>query len=130
MKWWPRYPGDFVRDTGHLSLAEKGAYGALLDHYYSTEKPLPIDLPALCRIAGAQEELEVAAVRRVVAEFFPVNGDGARHNKRADQEIAKSKSKAKSSAAGGQKRASGMTPEERREAARAAAESRWKGGNA
>lgn len=81
--------GDFARKTLHLSLAERGAYNALLDHYYSTMTPLPVDSLSLSRIANAHGEEETAAVRRVAAQFFPVLGDGMRHNKRADEEIEK-----------------------------------------
>lgn len=96
MNWYKRYPGDFMRDTAHLSLAERGAYTALLDHYYASGEPLPGDMRTLCRIAGAQDEDELRAVRRVVAEFFPMNGDGTRHNTRADKELAKAKAKSES----------------------------------
>jgi uncharacterized protein YdaU (DUF1376 family) len=105
MMWYKRFVGDFKAKTSHLSLTERGAYNALLDHYYATEKPLPIDSASLCRIAGATEAEEVGAVKRVAAEFFPVNGDGTRHNKRADEEILKAKEKSKSSAKGGSERA-------------------------
>ena len=37
--WYPHYPGDYGRDTGHLSLIEHGAYRLLLDHCYMTAKP-------------------------------------------------------------------------------------------
>lgn len=97
MKWYPRYPGDFGAKTRHLSLLERGAYDALLDHYYATEEPLPAEAEPLFRIVGARGQDEEKAVRRIISEFFPLNGDGKRHNKRADQEISKSKSKSKSS---------------------------------
>ena len=96
MKWWPRYPGDFGAKTRHLSLLERGAYDALLDHYYSHEEPLPASMEEVLRIAGARKDDEERAVRRVVAEFFPLNGDGKRHNKRADEEIKRSRLKSKS----------------------------------
>lgn len=96
MKWYKRFPGDFEADTGHLSVTECGAYNKLLDHYYSTEKPLPLEPIRLFSIARAVTEDEKAAVKRVVAEFFPTNGDGMRHNKRADEEIEKARSKSKS----------------------------------
>lgn len=94
LNFYKRYMGDFARKTGHLSLTERGAYDALLDHYYSTMRPLPSDLAALCRIAGAHGDAEVEAVRKVVAEFFPKNGDGSLHNKRADEEITRWESQA------------------------------------
>jgi uncharacterized protein YdaU (DUF1376 family) len=125
MKWYKRFPGDYAAKTGHLSLVERGAYDALLDHYYATEEALPVELLRLCRIAGAAEPDEAAAVKRVAAQFFPINGDGTRHNKRADEEIAKAKAKAKASAKGGSQRANGMSEDERRAAAKKAADARW-----
>ena len=104
MKWWPRWQGDFGAKTRHLSLLEQGVYTALLDHYYTMEQPLPPDVESLFRIAGARSEEEERAVRRVASEFFPVNGGGARHNKRADEEIRKWQSKSKSSSAAAKKR--------------------------
>ena len=88
MNWYPRYYGDYSRDTAHLTLAEHGAYNVLLDHYYATG-PLPDDIGLLMRICRAFEDHERTAVKSVADKFFPVNGDQLRHNKRADQEIDK-----------------------------------------
>jgi uncharacterized protein YdaU (DUF1376 family) len=90
MNYYPRYPGDYNRDTSHLSLVEHGVYTKLLDHYYSREIPLPAELDRLYRITAATEDFEQRAVQTVADEFFPINaGDGLRHNGRADEEIAK-----------------------------------------
>lgn len=86
--WYPRYVGDYMRDTGHLSLEEDGAYNRLLDHYYATSKPLPSDAAGLYRICRACTPTEQAAVDRVASEFFDAR-DGQLHNTRADKEIAK-----------------------------------------
>lgn len=82
------YPGDYRRDTSHLTLAEHGAYALLLCQYYATGKPLPADQQSLCRICSAQTPEEIAAVRTVADAFFAPNGDGLRHNKRADRELS------------------------------------------
>lgn len=60
----------------------------MLDHYYATGKALPDDQAALMRICGAASKAEREAVLKVAGAFFPVNGDGSRHNNRADKEIA------------------------------------------
>jgi uncharacterized protein YdaU (DUF1376 family) len=78
-----------MKDTSHLSLAEHGAYTVLLDHYYGTEKPLQDDHLALCRICRAFDDQERNAVKSIMDQFFPQYADGMRHNKRADEEIAK-----------------------------------------
>jgi len=89
VNFYKRYMGDFARDTAHLTMLQRGAYNDLLDYYYSTGKALPADKPSLYRIAKAMSAAEKKAVDQVADQFFPVNGDGTRHNKRADEEIAK-----------------------------------------
>lgn len=86
---YKHFMGDYARDTKGLSLVEHGAYRLLLDHNYATEQPVPNDMTELYRIAGAMNAAERRAVDKIVEKFFPVNGDGRRHNKRAEEEIAK-----------------------------------------
>lgn len=87
MNFYKRYLGEYARDTAHLSLMEHGAYTAMLDTYYATERSLPAEKAALYRIARAFTAPERKAVDRIADQFFPVNGDGTRHNKRADEEL-------------------------------------------
>src|SRR5215472_11450737 len=86
--WYAHYPGDYGRDTAHLSLAQHGAYRLLLDHYYSTGAALPCDAKAVQRICRAFEPSEIEAVVYVLAHFFESQADGY-HNPRADLELAK-----------------------------------------
>lgn len=88
LNFYKHFLGDYARDTAHLSLLEHGAYRVLLDSYYATEKPLPAEKAALYRICKAFSAGERRAVDRVAEQFFPANGDGRRHNPRADEEIA------------------------------------------
>lgn len=85
--YYCRFTGDYARDTSHLSLIQHGAYTVLLDFYYSSGKPLPPDMNALCRICRAFDDGERDAVSQVVSQFFELRGDGY-HNKRADVELA------------------------------------------
>jgi uncharacterized protein YdaU (DUF1376 family) len=103
MNFYKRYPGDYMRDTSHLSLAQHGAYTILLDHYYSTGKPLPGSLESLCRICRAMSSDEQAAVTAVAEAFFPLADDGCRHNRRSDEEIAVWHSKAEANRESGKK---------------------------
>jgi uncharacterized protein YdaU (DUF1376 family) len=116
MNWYPRYYGDYMRDTADLSLVEHGAYTVLLDHYYATGQPLRDDEAAAMRICRAFTDEERAAVSAVLARFFPVNGDGARHNARADRELAKEaeiiKIKSRAGKAGARARWEGHVPEQ------------------
>lgn len=70
MKYYSKHIGDFATATRLLSLTERGAYNELMDYYYATEQPLPADLDALCRIAGAFSEQERTAVDKVSRQFF------------------------------------------------------------
>lgn len=87
MNFYKHFIGDFQRDTGHLSLTERGAYLALIHHYYATEIPLPNNLDSLCRIAGAVSSIERKAVKSIIA-FFEVVDSGLMHN-RIEAEIHK-----------------------------------------
>ena len=99
MNFYPHFLGDYQRDTAHLTLIEHGAYRVLLDTYYATEKALPSEPPALYRICKAFTAAERRAVDMVSKHFFPVGAaDGLRHNARADEEIAKAASFARSQA--------------------------------
>lgn len=87
MNFYKHFLGDYARDTAHLSMLEHGAYRLMLDHYYATGKSLPADTALLYRICKANSKAERIAVDLVAGSFFPVNGDGSRHNRRADKEL-------------------------------------------
>ena len=86
--WYSRYPRDFRAKTLHLNLMERGAYDALIDHYFELGAPPPNDPIALYRIAGAYAKAEQEAVDRVVKEFF-FDGNGLLCNARCDEELEK-----------------------------------------
>ncbi len=81
MNYYRHHLGDYAKDTSHLSLAEHGAYRLLMDHYYATEKPLPVYIEALNRICGAATKGERAAVTSVVAQFFKNAADRLTHSR-------------------------------------------------
>ena len=87
--WYPRYTGDYSQKTKHLSMIEHGAYSLLLDHYYSTEKPIPNNEGQIYRITTAFSQEEQVAVMFVINEFFLLKKNGCFYNKRADEEIKK-----------------------------------------
>ena len=78
------------RDTGHLSLAEHGAYTLMLDVHYATAKPLPASKDALFRFLRAVTKDEQSAVTAVLTQFW-AEGDGGWINARATVEIAKAR---------------------------------------
>lgn len=103
MNYYRRYIGDYQRDTGHLTLAEHGAYALLLDTYYATDGELPGSIDALCRLCRATTRPEREAVKAIAERYFPTHDDGARRNARADVEIAKAGAKSQTLAANGRK---------------------------
>lgn len=86
MNFYKRFIGDIQAKTGGLTLAEFGAYDRLLDHYYSTEMPVPAD--EVYRICRAMSGAERTAVDKVLAKFFDLTPTGYAQSK-ADEQIAK-----------------------------------------
>ena len=89
MNFYKHYLGDYLRDTADLSLVEHGAYRLMLDYYYSSEKPLPVDAQAVCRILRASSRTERDAVATILARFW-VKTESGYINRRAFMEIEKS----------------------------------------
>lgn len=86
MHYYSHNIGDYRRDTSHLSLLEHGIYRQMMDTYYLTEKPLPLDHAILMRTHCARTADEVRAVEHVLNDFFVHTEDGYIH-KRCDIEI-------------------------------------------
>lgn len=90
MNYFELYPGDYLRDTGELTLAQHGAYLLLLMSYFSTENGLPTDRIGLCRITSAMTREEQSATMVVAARFF-IECDGRLRSARIDQDIEKAR---------------------------------------
>lgn len=86
MNYYPFHIGDYLSATRHLSWEEDAAYRRMLDTYYTTEKPLPLDLRSVCRLVLATNETQRQAVETVLSEFFEQT-PGGWVNRRADAEI-------------------------------------------
>lgn len=93
MNYYNRHIGDYAKQTAHLSFAEDGAYNRMLDYYYSTELPLPLDRAALYRKVRARSKPEQAMIDSLLTEFFYEATDGW-HKRRCDEEIEKYQNKA------------------------------------
>lgn len=76
MNFYKHYIGDYQRDTMRLSMTEDGAYRRLLDEYYATEEPLPLDRDECYRAARATTPDEQAAVDKVLERYFDCRDDG------------------------------------------------------
>lgn len=77
----------YARDACHLCCLERGAYFALILHYYSTESPLLDDDAALANIAGLTLE-QWKAMAPKIRPFFRKDDDGRLHLKRCDRDLA------------------------------------------
>lgn len=102
MNYYKRHIGDYAAATRHLSLLEHGVYCMLLDVYYTTEKPLPVDSRAVYRLVGARSDEERSTVDTILAEFFTAEPDG-HHQPRCDEEIALKQEKSAKNAEIGKK---------------------------
>jgi uncharacterized protein YdaU (DUF1376 family) len=87
--WSAFYWGDYIADTGHLTLAQHGAYILLMAHYYRTRRPLPANASVLHRVCRCTTDADKSSVDEVLAEFFTLEDGLYRHN-RIDRELAKS----------------------------------------
>lgn len=96
------FPGDYARDTRHLSMVEHGAYRLMLDCYYTTG-PLPGDPERVSRMVSALTDMERAAVVVILAEFFTL-ADGQYRQARCDDELVHQANKGVSSRASASRR--------------------------
>ena len=87
MNHYPRHIGDYIRDTVGLTMMQDGAYTRLLDQYYATGRPIPLDSAAIYRMTRAMTRQEQAAVESVLVIYFERRDDGW-HQKRVDRELA------------------------------------------
>jgi uncharacterized protein YdaU (DUF1376 family) len=88
VRHYQRNIGDLAAATRGMTLLQRGAYDALLDAYYLSERPLPLDRNACYRLAGAISNPERDAVNFALITFFYQQDDGW-HQKRCDAELAR-----------------------------------------
>lgn len=95
----PLYVGDYLRDTGYLTLEQHGAYVMLLMRLWSAGGTLPADEAKLARIAGVTVK-KWRPIWADLADFFEVE-DGQLSHKRITAELEKAGAlRAKRAAAG------------------------------
>ena len=91
MHYYQFHIGDYRAATAHLSNDEDLAYRRLLDMYYDTETPIPLDIDWVSRRLRLGQDV----VENVLKDMFKVSVDGWIHT-RCDSEIQKYHSKADS----------------------------------
>src|SRR5690625_1330785 len=84
MNYYQFHIADWALHTAHLTLEEEGVYRRLLDHYYDTELPIPVETQPVIRRLRLRGYEETVAL--ILEEFFTLEADGW-HNRRADKEI-------------------------------------------
>jgi len=83
MYYYQFHIGDYRSATLHLSNEEDLAYRRLLDMYYDTEKPIPLDVSWVSK----RIKIPPMVVRDVLNDMFKQTEDGFIHS-RCDKEIA------------------------------------------
>ena len=86
MIWYKLDIGEYLTHTRHLSDAEDLAYRRLIDLYYLSEKPIPLDTESVAR----HIRFDLDITESVLSEFFDKNEEGYCDN-RLDADIAKRK---------------------------------------
>ena len=84
MYYYPFNIADYKASTAHLSNDEDLAFRRLLDMYYDTEMPIPLDSAWLAR----RIRVSVEAIESVLIDMFEKQEDGY-HHARCDAEILK-----------------------------------------
>lgn len=87
--WMPLFISDYLRDTGHLTTAEHGAYLLLIMQAWWRDGALPADEDRL-RIMAKMNIREWRRARGVLLEFFERVGEVYRH-KRIDAELERAR---------------------------------------
>ena len=100
MNYYPHHIGDFNLHTSHLTLEEEGVYRRLLDYYYDTELPIPLETQSVIRRLRLGSHSDTVGL--ILEEFFHKMDDGW-HNNRADFEIEVYQKKAKIAQENGRK---------------------------
>jgi uncharacterized protein YdaU (DUF1376 family) len=91
MNFYSFHLGDYAAHTKHLNLMEDLAYRRMLDLYYTSEKPLPVEPEKVARLIGMRDYMQ--EVSDVLSDFF-LKSDNGYTNKRCDKEIELYKAKA------------------------------------
>lgn len=77
MHYYPHHIGDYRSGTMHLSNEEDLAYRRLLEMYYDTEQPIPLETQWVAR----RLRVDTEALNSVLKDFFQSTPDGWRNAK-------------------------------------------------
>jgi len=69
----------WIQSTRHLTPEEEGVYLRLVNHYYDTEKPLPVEIQPFLKRLQLRGHLDL--VNEILTDFFILTEKGWSHNK-------------------------------------------------
>jgi uncharacterized protein YdaU (DUF1376 family) len=98
MHWYPHHIGDYRSATAYLTNEQDLAYRRLLEMYYDTENPIPLETQSVSR----RLRVGADALQLVLDDFFVRTESGWKHA-RCDQEIMQFNRKAEVARANGAK---------------------------
>jgi uncharacterized protein YdaU (DUF1376 family) len=75
VKYFRHFPGDYLRDTLHLTLIEDGIYRRLLDWQYLHEEPIR-DFKHATQITRMTRCTMSKKCKKIVEKFFQLHADG------------------------------------------------------
>lgn len=103
---------DWSLSTSHLSLEEEAIYFRLINYYYDTESPIPLETQSVFRRLrlGSKDEIALA----ILGEFFELTDNGWIHNRCEEilKEYRKTSKKNKSNGAKGGRPSNGAACKE------------------
>jgi uncharacterized protein YdaU (DUF1376 family) len=91
---------DWSLGTGHLSLVEEAIYFRLINHYYDSESPIPLETQSVFRRLRMGSESVIA--QQIIEEFFTKTEKGFVHD-RCDTILKEYKKTAKNNRSNGAK---------------------------
>lgn len=91
MNYYQFHVGDYATHSRYLTLMQDLAYRRLLDLYYTTEQPIPLDFAKAARMIGMQDHIK--DVSEILSDYF-LKSETGYINKRCDEEIERYKAKA------------------------------------
>lgn len=102
MHHYPHHIGDFRAGTVNMTRLERWLYRDMLDVYYDSEQPLPLDVGKLCRELGARADDEKIAIAEILDFKFTRTDRGYVHE-RCEAEIEAYRAKAETAKENGKK---------------------------
>jgi hypothetical protein len=84
MHWYQRNISDYYYATRFMTHDEERCYLRLIDHYHDTEKPITLDIAAVARKIGIEDQ---GLIARVLGDKFEKRNDGW-HDDKVDAAIA------------------------------------------